>query len=184
MNSKILIYFDAIKRLFPFFFTADSQSNIVEFGPSLAKIVPRIKPGMALRDVFRPLSSHDLELLESNEGPTGTLCLFSPLGSDLILRGEFTPLDAGTRFFAGSPWIQDSADLNRLKLEIDDFAVHDPVLDLLNVIQSERMAKSEIHDLVRRLKTQQATLQKANETLEEQNRTILAAQGEDRKSVV
>lgn len=178
MDSKALIYSNALKRLFPFYFTVDLQTKIVEFGPSLAKVVPNIKQGISLRDVVRPLSSNDLELLEGTSKPERTLCLLRSLDTDLILRGEFTPLDAGIHFFAGSPWIQDSADLNRLNLGMNDFSIHDPVLDLLNVIQSERMAKSEIHGLVRRLKAQQASLKQANETLEKQNSTILATQEE------
>lgn len=116
--------------------------------------------------------------MEGKTKPATALCLLKPLNTELILRGEFAPLEEGLHFFAGSPWIQDPADLERLSLGIDDFSVHDPVLDLMNVIQSERMAKSEIHDLARRLNTQQTSLKQANETLEIQNRTILATQEE------
>lgn len=73
--------------------------------------------------------------------------------------------------------------MNRLGLQLSDFSEHDPVLDMLNVLQAERSAKSEIRELVQRLQKQKESLRTANKRLENQNRTILATQEELKSSM-
>ncbi|MDC0324052.1 ATP-binding protein [Verrucomicrobia bacterium] len=115
------------------------------------------------------LSSPDLEK---------KLYLLKSVSEDLTLRGQLIGMPDSSFFLAASPWVQSPDNLIALDLDLADFAVHDPILDLLNVIQSERMASGEIKALVNKLSQQKASLKEANHSLEEQNRTVLKTQQE------
>ncbi|MDB4706219.1 PAS domain-containing protein, partial [Verrucomicrobia bacterium] len=115
------------------------------------------------------LSSPDLEK---------KLYLLKSVSEDLTLRGQLIGMPDSSFFLAASPWVESPDNLIALDLDLADFAVHDPILDLLNVIQSERMASGEIKALVNKLSQQKASLKEANHSLEEQNRTVLKTQQE------
>src|SRR5262249_16756546 len=66
-------------------------------------------------------------------------------------------------FFLGSPWMTELADVTRLGLALNDFAAHDPVTDLLFVLQAQRRTIADSQKLSRKLKQQQVSLREAQE---------------------
>ena len=154
MSQKSIISFETLKCLFPYFFTIDNKYKVIDYGPSLKKVCPMIEEGAPIVDFFSFTGSHDSKLNLHYPGVEKTLFLLSGNESNLTLRGQVVCLPDDSFLFATSPWLQSPDDLVTLGLGVKDFAVHDPVLDLLNVIQSERMAKTEIRELVTKLSKQ------------------------------
>lgn len=95
--------------------------------------------------------------------------LLEHLQSKLQLRGEFVPLpDSDTLLFLGSPWFTDAAEISSFGLGFEDFAIHDSVVDLLQVFQASKMALADAKKLAAKLTTQRAELRAANERLRQQ----------------
>jgi PAS domain S-box-containing protein len=168
--------FSTLETLFPFYLGISNDLKITQIGRSLKKIYPEIKEGAQFEDYFEAPYGRNLQLDGETLAQPSYLHLLRPIGKDFLLRGQSIHIKDKGYFLAISPWLQSPDQLISLNLGVDDFAVHDPILDLLNVIQSERMAKGEIKQLVDNLSKQKASLKDANEVLRTQNETILETQ--------
>ena len=170
------IPFSKLETLFPFYLAVSNDFKITQIGRSLKKIYPEIKLGAKFDDYFEALNSGNRKLDGETLAGLSRLHLLRPIGRDFLLRGQSIRIEAKGYFLAISPWLQSADQLVSLNLGVDDFAVHDPVMDLVNVIQSERMANWEIKQLVDSLSKQKVSLRDANEALKTQNKTILETQ--------
>ena len=172
------IPFSVLEKLFPFYVWIVADLSVLNIGPSLKKIFPEAKIGGAAQDLFKSADGRkeqiDLQMLNTE----GDLLTLRPGEKDVLLRGQSVQLPDHSFFIAASPWLHSHDKLGSLDLGVNDFAVHDPILDLLNLIQSERMAKGEIKALVDHLSKQRASLKEANQSLEAQNQTILQTKRE------
>ena len=177
MNCESNIPFSILERLFPFYIHFSSNYLVISAGPSLKKLLPECKVGTNVNNLFREErggGAIDLNLKDLEK----KLYLLKSVKKEFALRGQLIEMPDSSFFLAASPWLQSPDNLVELDLGLGDFAVHDPILDLLNVIQSERMASEEIKGLVNKLSQQKASLKEANHSLEEQNRTVLKTQEE------
>jgi signal transduction histidine kinase/ActR/RegA family two-component response regulator len=151
----------AFATAFPFHFVLDEQLRLLTCGTVLQRLCPRLAAGAALDEHFaieRPVlqrldfdalrrCAKSLFVLRHREGP-------------LRLRGEVVA--QGRRlFFLGSPWVTDMADVRRTGLSLNDFAVHDPAVDTLFLLQTKNKALADAHQLSRQLKEQKDSLKAA-----------------------
>ncbi len=151
---------------FPFHFAIDRADRIIQAGPSLPKLCPDARPGAQAADLFaaiRPAGRFGHDLIGAHPG---TLFLFAHAASSIQFRGEFIAQNGGDRFvFLGSPWFSEPGEVAAAGLRFQDFALHDPALDLLQVLQSSRRAVSETRQFATRLQEQRAQLSRAIERL-------------------
>lgn len=159
---------------FPFFMAWDADFVLVDFGPSLRKICPDVRTGAKFSDFFRlerPMAKMDQDLLKANRS---TLFLFRHIISDrifraqLILPGNHQNDRAG--LFLASPWFTTPEQVTGVGLTASDFAVHDPVFDLLQLVQNQRVAVTEMKVVADSLTKKGAELREANKRLLEQER--------------
>ena len=154
---------------FPFHLAVDRDLVLRQAGRSLQRLCPDVTPGAVLATVFRllrPEGEWDFAWLLKNRRE---LFLLVHLTSGLQLRGEFVALPGDAELlFLGSPWLTDSREIVERGLDLDDFAVHDPVVDLLNVLEGQRMALGDAKKLLAKVSSQRAELRAANERLREQ----------------
>ena len=150
---------------FPFHFAIDEECRLIQIGPSLARICPDLQLGQSVAPALRGVR-HSAPLTSDlvRENMTRFFLLEHP-ASGLQLRGQF--LAAGDRalLFLGSTWFTESTQISAFGLRIDDFALHDPVVDLLFVLQASKSAVEDAKKLTQRLTEQKSALQKANERL-------------------
>ena len=146
-------------RAFPFYFVWDENSVILETGPSLPKFCPQAAVGARLEDVFvskRPEGefSHAMAAAHTNR-----LFLLEELHTHRMLRGQIILIDEPVRgMMLGSPWLTDPEQVDDYCLTMSDFAIHDQTLDLLQVLQTQRMATDDLQKLNKRLTEQRAKL--------------------------
>ena len=178
MNNESNIPFSILERLFPFYIRFSSNYQIISVGRSLKKLLPGLKIATNLNNFFEKERGEVLPIDLSSPGLEKKLYLLKYPKKDLILRSQLIGMPDSSFFFAASPWLQSSDKLVALDLDLADFAINDPILDLLNVIQFERMASGEIKALVNKLSQQKASLKEVNHSLEEQNQTVLKTQQE------
>lgn len=166
--SEVEIGLDATQfaAAFPFHFAIDRNDRIVQTGPSLPKLCPDARPGAQLDELFnaiRPAGRFSRDLAGAHPG---TLFLFAHAASSIQFRGEFVAQNGGDRLvFLGSPWFSDPGEVAASGLKLQDFALHDPALDLLQVLQSSRRAVSETKQFATRLQEQRTQLSHAIERL-------------------
>ncbi len=154
---------DHLATAFPFHFILDPALRLVQAGPSLPKVAPGAVPGASFDDLFA------VRGMEPPVSRAGLLALadravvLEPRNQPACLRGQLLPLDGDALAFLGSPWLTDPAELRAAGLVAADFARHDPVMDLLQVMQAQRMALGDVRSLAERLTAQREELRQAKE---------------------
>ena len=157
---------------FPFYLGWDGDFAISCFGPSLAKICPDIRVAAPFQELFelqRPMATMCGESLKSNRN---SLFLFRHLASQRLFRGQLilSGTDDGAGVFLASPWFTTPEEVAENGLTSSDFAVHDPIFDLLQLVQHQRTAVAELKSLASSLTGERAKLREANQRLLEQER--------------
>ena len=152
---------DAFARAFPFHLACDDQMRVVQVGESLARIAPDVRPGTLVQQAFasaRPACdlSHDF-LLSRVE----TLLLLEHRATRIPFRGEFLRTESPAGWvFLGSPWFSSAEALEAAGLTLNDFALHDPIAELLLVGQTQRISIADLNALNDRLGRQREELKR------------------------
>jgi PAS domain S-box-containing protein len=148
-----------LRRAFPFYIEWDSDLRILSTGPSLGKICDQAIPGALITELFRlkrPVGTLTADFFRKSGD---LLFLFEIIGYGLMLRGEVATLeDTGSFLMLAAPWISDPDEVERLGLTLSDFAIHDQTMDLLQVVQTQRMVNDDLQRLASTLTTQRARL--------------------------
>jgi len=162
---------------FPFHFAVDAELTIVQVGRSIGRVCPDVHVGARLDDVFRverPPVPVTFSALVKN---SGLLWLLVHKRSGMQLRGQMAHVhqdDAETVAFLGSPWLTDTNAIKAFGLTISDFALHDPVVDLLQLVMSQNAALADVRKLAAKLSEQRAELREANRRMASQSTTTQA----------
>jgi serine phosphatase RsbU (regulator of sigma subunit) len=151
-----------VSQAFPFHIAFDARGQVSQVGAVIERMFPALAGGN-IRDTFRierpQQMDFDIELIRYH--PRTVFVLETSTGK-LKLKGQMLPVDPHTMLFLGSPWITDLAELSALDLRLNDFAVHDQVVDCLFLIQGQQAALSDVRKLASqqsvKLAQQQATL--------------------------
>ena len=163
---------DSFNKLFPFYILIDDTLKIKSFGKSLIKIFPQIQNTSCFTDCFeisRPhIENPSFQELVFN---SNQLSVIKCKKSDMSLRGQFELMD-NSLLFVGSPWFNSMHEVIAKKLTLHDFAVHDPLIDLLHVLNNQENTSKELKELLTTINNQKNKLKKDKEEL---NRLSLVA---------
>ncbi|MBA4144363.1 MAG: histidine kinase [Cytophaga sp.] len=156
MNTDVHFCFstDKFNKLFPFYILLNQENKIVSYGDSLAKICS-LERGKSFSDFFiikRPsLNSMTLDVSRFlNE----MIIIECRDNEKIILRGQFEYTQDGNAIFVGTPWFGSMDQLSESNLVIRDFAMHDPMIDLLHVLKSQEITTNEIKELLTKVNRQ------------------------------
>ncbi len=160
----------AFEEVFPFHFVFGPDGAILRRGRSLARLCPLVAPGARFHQLFEPLRPEAPCTYEQMAQLPNYLFLLREKGSGVLLRGQMLALRpaADEIVFIGSPWLPETEDLARSGLCFSDFAIHDSALDLLQLVQAQKMAVADLKKLTARLQAQRSALREANERLQVQ----------------
>ena len=163
---------DSFNKLFPFYILIDDTLKIKSFGKSLVKIFPQIQNTSCFTDCFEIIRPH-IENLSFQElvFNSNQLSVIKCKKSDMSLRGQFELMD-NSLLFVGSPWFNSMHEVIAKKLTLHDFAVHDPLIDLLHVLNNQENTSKELKELLTTINNQKNKLKKDKEEL---NRLSLVA---------
>ena len=154
---------------FPFHFALNQQLQFIQVGASLRRICPDVQLGFELAQVFQPFRPKGEISLDWVRKNIDHFFLLEHRVSKLLLRGQFMLLpENNTILFLGSPWLTDSSEIVKLGLNLEDFAIHDPAADMLQVFQASKIALEDSKKLAEKLTAQRAELRIANERLRQQ----------------
>jgi two-component system, NtrC family, sensor kinase len=138
------------------------ETEIVHLGDVLARICPELSLGSSLKEHFR-IERPNIPLeFDAIRDQSHSLFLLQSLHSKMQLKGQMVATqNPEVIFFLGSPWIADLVDLAPLGLTINDFALHDRVVDLLFLLQAQKTALADAKKLTEKLTKQRAQLRSA-----------------------
>lgn len=187
--SSVFLSPDKVEALFPFHVAFGADWMITQCGSSIARVCPKVRAGARFTDLFsprRPDVPFDFETIWHN---IRVLYLVLETDRRMLLRGQMVPLeDQGIVLFVASPWLTDSAGLNEFNLSFEDFAIHDSVVDLLHVLQSQLMVVTDLKKLTEKLQGQRSSLRAANQRLlsqeQESRKLALVAERTDNAVVL
>ncbi len=168
---------ELLAAAFPFYLAIDEQLRILQWGAALQKFCPTLKAGQSLDSYFciqRPAIDYSYqELCRSLD----SLFVLTPVGGELRLRGQLVKaFKTGSLLFLCSPWITETADLEKNGICLSDFAIHNPLADFLLLFETQRTFVADLERLTaklraehERLKQRTIELRAAKEAAEEAN---------------
>lgn len=146
---------DQLNRLFPFHFILNQEMKIVSAGNSLLKLFPEIigNDFSSQFDLKRPglINFRFDDLITLNE-----LVIIESKGTEIVtLKGQIEKINYGMNLlFAGTPWFKTVEEVKGKGLSLNDFAINDPMIDLLHVLKTEEIAHTEIRNLLTQVNVQ------------------------------
>lgn len=175
---------DLFASAFPFHFVFDHNLEILQAGEVLQRISKLPLVGSSLNQHFK-VNRPKVELsFHGIKKQSGSLFLLKSLHNAMQLRGQMMLVEEeDIIFFLGSPWITDMAHLAPLDLKLKDFAICDPVVDFLFLLQAQNAALSETRKLSEELKQQKLQLESALQ-IKENLAAIAGAQAEKLKQAL
>jgi PAS domain S-box-containing protein len=168
---------DQFETLFPFHIAIDRSLVIRKTGHSLLRVCPDAIPGVYVPDVFNIQMPETVLDFDAIQKTSSQLHVWRHHENDLILRGEIVLQEQdGLLVFLASPWLTSNAELTRYGLSLSDFALHDPVVDLLQVLQAQKMALEDAKALADKVSKQKAEYARANKALNDQYHLLASTQ--------
>ncbi len=162
MNPSIGLNAEDLLQLFPFHIVVNRSWQILQAGPGWRKANVPIRPGSQIKQAFRcvrPTSGWDFACFCAD--PRSVVVL-KALEHPLVLRGGMRYLsDHDALLFIGSPWVTQLGDLAGWHLHLDDFPPHDPVPDLLFLLQAQQSSVEELTTLTEELTVAKETAERA-----------------------
>ncbi len=168
-----------INRLFPFYILVDKQLQVVSIGKSLEKICTA-RPQQHFSDCFiiRRPETHIRSFEDFNILINQLAVVEIKSEHPISLRGQFEFVENQECFlFVGTPWLGSMDQVRALNLTLHDFAIHDPMIDLLHVLKTQEITTDEIKQLLKKVNEQKNKLKAANEEI--QNIALFPTQNPD-----
>lgn len=174
-NRPLSINISQIEDIFPFYFALDEEMQIIKAGRSMLKLNKECI-GKSFSDIlisYRPfIEKLSFEQLLAFQKQVYVLKFIN--ASQIILRGQFEYLPQHKCFmFVGSPWFYNIEELRASGLVLNDFAIQDPVIDLLHIIKTQELAADDITELLHTLKEQKKEMQKLSLVAEETHSAVI-----------
>jgi PAS domain S-box-containing protein len=164
---------ELLDQLFPFHLVVDRNFRLTSLGEGLTKLQPGLQPGDLIEDSYkleRPNIALSYDQVTQN---LNMLFAFEEKRHRYRLRGQMllATVEQSIMFLC-SPWISDLDALWQLGLGLNDFPLHDSSVDVLQVLQSQKMMVEDLKNLNLRLTRQRADLRSSNQQLIDQQREM------------
>ena len=156
-------------RLFPFYVLVDPQLRIKGFGKSIAKILPLTIDSFFFNSfsIARPqITDQSFDGLKKY---FNQLIIVNYLGdNELSLRGQIEYLEGTDNLlFIITPWFSSMDHVKEYEIKLDDFAIHDPLIDVLHVLKTQEIVTEEVKELLATVRRQRNDLQQLSMIAEE-----------------
>jgi PAS domain S-box-containing protein len=125
-----------LAEVFPFHVAVDRQLCILQYGRGLSRLCPELTQGRALGDFFRVARPRVALEFEAMLAQRRSPFVLEALGGQWRMRGQVLSLpEQQALVFLGSPWVTDTRQLAELGLTLADFAIQDPMVDSIFLLQ-------------------------------------------------
>ena len=167
MDTSFAFSKDQFSALFPFYLLVNRDKQIISYGKSVAKLCAfeKEKSFESYFKIPRPFTIvESIDDLIKLQNQMVLLNAIEPL--NFKLRGQFEYLpEKDAVLFAGSPWFGSMEEVREKNLVIDDFARHDPLIDMLHIMKSYEITNDDLKELVKTTNRQKNELKIANKEI-------------------
>jgi len=172
---NIAFNIEQFENIFPFYFIINRDGRIERHGITLGKLIQLPKHPL-FTDYFkvsRPiLSDNSFTTLQKHTKKLFILEI-NP-GNPIQLRGQFEYLNEMDQLvFIGSPWFNSMEQVKSHQLNISDFAIHDPLIDLLHVLKTQEIVNEEVKELLVTIDSQRKDLKRLSVIAEESTSGVI-----------
>lgn len=178
MNAQepvVALSAEQFATLHPFHFAVDEAGRVLQMGRTLAKLCPDLAVGAEVPATFaarRPRFALDAAGIRAH---TGRLLVLEH-ANGLQLRGAFVAVaPPAARLFIGSAWITTIDEMRARGIGFDDFALHEPVVDMIHLMGSQQVVLDDLRESLARLETGRRELRRERERAEAAERQLLEA---------
>ena len=162
---KIELSLEERNEIFPFHVLTKGDGEVCALGRSLKKLYPNIKVGDLITDHFeliQPLVSFLEYSIKQLIGKTVTI---KHKNEVVLLKGQVCYLKNESLFlFIVSPFFTEISQIESIELTIDDFALYDPVIDYLMLLQDQKRSVKRAQALTCLLDEQKQFIERVAET--------------------
>lgn len=149
-----------LEKLFPAYFTIDENLIVVDQGPLYSKLVGDFT-GRIFTESFqikRPGLKHFS--FETLSEMSEVLFVLELKQKEIRFRGQFMTGSNGTTItFYGSPWMNSLEEFLTSGIQATDLALHDPLVDLLQVLKGQEIVTDDIRSLLGRISEQKEEIE-------------------------
>ncbi|AFZ12573.1 histidine kinase [Crinalium epipsammum PCC 9333] len=168
-----------LAKLFPFHIAFNKNTEIVQAGEVLQRIAGESLVGSQLEQHFqiaRPRVKIDFDAIKKQ---SRSLFLLESLHNGMQLKGQMVYVEEQeVIFFLCSLWVTETETLGTLNVKLRDFAIHDPIVDFLFLLQAKDTALTDAKKLTEELTQQQEEL---NSALQMQAELVKTAEAQAQK---
>lgn len=160
MINEFKFNFKQFSKLFPFYIHINSQLTIVSAGTSIQKIYG-VKINQPFLKYFQFVRPHIAvaTLASLSKYSNQMLILKANNTNKPTLRGQVEVIKKNEELiFLVSPWLNNVDELIENKLEINDFALHDPVVDLLHLLMVQKNTTEDLKFMYNEVEKQKEIL--------------------------
>jgi two-component system, NtrC family, sensor kinase len=185
MSPRYSLSPELFSTVFPFHLVLDENLVIVQAGAVLQRIFGDTLLNQPLTDMFEVQRPKLKQLtLADFKKHLKSLFILSGRQNEMQLKGQVVYLEAeDVLLFLGSPWVTDTAQLAPLDIKLKDFAIHDPVVDFIFLLQARDISLNESKRLTEDMAHHQHQLQQAL-TIKENLAKIAEAQSQQLKNAI
>lgn len=164
MANQFLFEKQQFNRLFPFYILISHNLDIIDYGLTLQKVLPsrHNQPFSSSCIIKRPADIDvNFEVLKAIASQQVILeCLNE---KRIKLRGQIEYLEQSNELlFLGSPWFGSIEEVLENNLSLNDFAYHDPMIDLLHVLKTQEITSDDLKQVLKTVNKQKNELKKVN----------------------
>lgn len=144
-----------LNRTFPFFFAIDKSMVVRDAGTSLLKMQPHIiqKDFCEIFNIKRPFQDEVSFEKLSEQCEKLFLLAFKSSEKSLLYKAQLVCLKEERRIvFLGTPTFKDIEEILDVNLSLNDFAISDSSIDVLQMLQMNKLVNADLQELNRRLK--------------------------------
>ncbi len=168
-----------LNKLCPFYILINANLHLTSWGSSIGKLCNLGTPShfnalFSIRNPLKQVNSFSDLLSLQNE-----MVVLEIAGKkNLLIRGQFELMqDSDEMMFIGAPVFNSMKSVAENHLTEADFAPHDPMIDLLKVMQNQEITTDALKDLVSTVNKQKNDLKKASKEVHDS--ALFATQNPD-----
>jgi signal transduction histidine kinase len=159
---------ELFSQAFPFHFVFNRNLEIIQTGAVLQSMTSQSIIGSKIEQYFQikrpPKIAIDFDYICKK---SQFLFIVEFIHNGMQLKGQMMyEQEYEVIFFLGSPWVTNTASLAPLGIKLKDFAIHDPIVDFLFLLQAKDISLADAEKLTSELTAQKIELQNALEIKE------------------
>lgn len=154
-------------QAFPFAFVVDESRRITAAGELLRRICPEVEAQPLVDECFIA-SNYDLGRdFQQLAAESGQLLILNRKQSGVVppLRGQWMSISEHSLMFIGWPWVTSFGQLGEMGIKLSEIPPHNPLAEMLMLLQTNRSAMDDAHELAQALGQRRQELEEVNKEL-------------------